>query len=226
MASCSLPIEQRILHYFLAMGAQQNSPLGMDGSSLSFTLGNDKLIVNILTANDIVQRNRILEVLLHLASFRGALTQLYVVAPRLLGASLDAQIFRSHGIGLLLFDERRIEETIKPQPFFQNSQSQVITATPDPTVLSELATLKSMYSQMERALEDIRAEFTSIKQNSEDKAPGLERDTTGLVFEPVMGAPSLLVKPADDTLPPFFANNPWLDVLSRRGRSEVAPLAG
>jgi hypothetical protein len=208
------------------MGAQQNPPLGTDDSSLSFTLGNDKLIVNILTANHIVQRNRILEALLHLASFRGASTQLYVVAPRLLGASLDAQIFRSQGIGLLLFDERRIEETIKPQPFFQNSQSPVTTATPDSTVLSELATLKSMYSQMERALENIRAEFTSIKQNSEDKAPDLKRDTTGLIFEPVMRTPSLLVESAQGPLPSFFANNPWLDVLSRRGRSEVAPLAG
>jgi len=222
----SLPIEQRILHYFLAMGAQQNPSSGTNDSSLSFTLGNDKLIVNILTAKDIVQRNRILETLLHLASFRGALTQLYVVAPRLLGASLDAQIFRSHGIGLLLFDERRIEETIKPQPFFQNTQPQLTTATPDPTVLSELATLKSMYSQMERALENIRAEFTSIKQNSEGKAPDLERGTPGFTFEPVMRAPPLIVEPAEGPLPSFFTNNPWLDVLSRRGRSEVAPLAG
>ncbi len=222
----SLPIEQRILHYFLAMGAQQNPPSGTNDSSLSFTLGNDKLIVNILTAKDIVQRNRIIEALLHLASSRGALTQLYVVAPRLLGASLDAQIFRSQGIGLLLFDERRIEETIKPQPSFQNTQSQPTTTTPDPTVLSELATLKSMYFQMEKTLENIRAEFTSIKQGSEGKPPDLERGTPGFTFEPVMRAPSLLVEPAEGPLPSFFANNPWLDVLSRRGRSEVAPLAG
>jgi len=222
----SLPIEQRILHYFLAMGAQQNSPLGTNDSPLSFTLGKDKLIVTILTADDIVQRNRIIEALLHIASFRAALTQLYVVAPRLLGASLDVQIFRSQGIGLLLFDERRIEEAIQPQPIFQEDQPQPTTATPDPTVLSELATLKSMYSQMERTLESIRAEFTSIKQNSEGKTPHLERDTKNFAFEPVMPGPSLLVDPAEGPLPSFFANNPWLDVLSRRGRSEVAPLAG
>ena len=223
----NLPIEQRILHYFLAMGAQQNPTQDNDEASFSFSLGTEKIVVSILTVEDLVQRNRILHALLRLASLRSFATQLYVAAPKLLGASLDANIFRSQGIGLLLFDERRIEETIQPQPISPSARPEQLTPTLDPAMLSELAALKSMYAEMKRSIENIHAEFKSLKENElhqSEQAPRLGN----LAFEPIQRAATLHSAESleESFLPSFFANNPWIDVLSKRGRSEVAPLAG
>lgn len=223
----NLPIEQRILHYFLAMGAQQNPTKDNDEASLSFSLGTEKIVVSILTLEDLVQRNRILNALLRLASLRSLANQLYVAAPKLLGASLDANIFRSQGIGLLLFDERRIEETIQPQAISSSARPEQLTPTLDPAMLSELAALKSMYAEMKKRIEDIHAEFKSLKNNplqQSEQAPCLDN----LVFEPIQRAAALHSAKSfeESSLPSFFTNNPWIDVLSKRGRSEVAPLAG
>ena len=223
----NLPIEQRILHYFLAMGAQQQEPPpNADSSSISFTVGSDKVTVRILTAEDMLQRNRILEVLLHLTCLRSANNQIYAVAPRPLGASLDAQVLRSQGIGLILFDDRRIEEIIKPQQVPANLQPHPCAPTMDPTVLSELASLKSMYTQIERTLEQMRSEFNSLKEGASNEVSGFERHRQKLDFEPIIDPPQPPINPPHEPLPSFFTNNPWLDVLSKRGKPEVAPLAG
>ena len=81
--------------------------------------------------------------------------------PRLLGGSIDAAIFKPYGIGLLLFDERRIDEAVAPQPIRPTQTMEQKSQTSDPGVLTELATLRSMYAEMEknmaasRDLEDI-----------------------------------------------------------------------
>jgi hypothetical protein len=208
------------------MGAHQDSSPSGDNSLISFTVGSEKIIVRILTANDMLQRNRILEVLLHLTCLRSGNNQIYIVVPRLLGASLDAQVLRSQGIGLILFDERRIEETVKPRQVTTSVQPHSSASTVDPSVLSELATLKSMYAQIERTIEQIRAEFNSLKEDTPTQSPRLERHQQNLDFEPVMHPPQTPISPSQEPLPSFFTNNPWLDVLSKRGRPEVAPLAG
>jgi hypothetical protein len=224
----SLPIEQRLLHYFLAMGAQQSQDQS-NPETLSFLIGNERVLVSILTAADIIQRNRIIGTFLRVSSLRSAGTQLYVAAPRLLGATVDAQILRSSGIGLLLFDDRRIEETIKPQAVQTPTvmQPPITNPTPDPTMLSDLATLKSMYDEMERNMNRMMAEFKSLRENALTHTSNLQ--TPDLIrFEPIHRAETPFQSGAirEGTLPSFFTNNPWLDVLSKRGKTETAQFAG
>lgn len=74
------------------------------------------LHVAILKPADLVVRNRIIDTVLTLSSLRTSSRLVYLAAPRLLGATLDASMFRAHGIGLLLFDDRRIDEAVAAQP--------------------------------------------------------------------------------------------------------------
>jgi hypothetical protein len=221
-----LPIEQRLINYFLAMGAHETpSQEVLDNTTLSFQLGNDRISLSVLTAKEMIQRNRIIETLLHASSLRSLGTRFYVAAPKLLGAAIDAQIFRSHGIGLLLFDDRMIEETVKPPITQPQSQPPAPTsASPDSTLLSELATLKSSYVELEMKMERVMADFRSWKENTSMPPPPFLRpeDTS---FEPIHSPPFSLDMPRN-SLPSFFTDNPWLDVLSRRGRFEVAQFAG
>ena len=224
----SLPIEQRLLHYFLAMGAQQSQDSSNPGT-LSFLMGNERVLVSILTAVDAIERNRVIGTFLRVSSLRSAGIQLYVAVPRLLGATFDAQIFRSSGIGLLLFDDRRIEETIKPQSVQSPTvmQPTLTNATPDPTVLSELASLKSMYDEMERNMNRMMAEFKLLRENAPTHTLHIQSPEP-VRFESTHRAetPFQSTMIGEGALPSFFTNNPWLDVLSKRGKTEAAPFAG
>ena len=214
----SLSIEERLLHYFLAMGAQQASEKP-SSASLSFTIGNQR--VNVVVAkNDTLTQSAIIESILGLATLRASSDQLYLAAPRLLGVTVDAGIFRSYGIGLILYDERRIDEAVPPQ-IIQISQPATALPGPDPSTIAQLTELKSMYSEMKNAIVRLREEMKTLQENpKEPLAPSIEIPHQTVIHE----EPTLNQNAGQ--LPSFFTNNPWLDVLSKRGRDHGEPIAG
>ena len=207
------------------MGAQQTPNADSSQAGLSFLVGEDNVHVMVLKTQDLVQRNSIIDTVLKLSSLRNSYQTVYLAAPRLLGATIDASIFRAHGIGLLFFDERRIDEAVAPQPL-QAMRPQLTPAPArDPGLASELATLKSMYFEMERNLTQLRDDFKNLHE-----APRNGGFASQLSHSPLGGVPREPVYASNITeggpLPSYFSNNPWLEVLSRRGRSENEPLAG
>jgi hypothetical protein len=209
------------------MGAQQTEneypSQAPKQAGVSFLIGGQKVHVLILRQEDAAQRNSIIDAVLSLSALGGVYQLVYLAAPRLLGATLDASIFRTRGIGLLFFDERRIDEALPPHP------TQLRT-TADPSsvenniLVTELATLKSMYHEMEQTLNALRDDLTSLRDT--------RRAYEGLPVpsEPVqtVTTPSTFSDNSTKarTLPPYFANNPWLEVLSKRGSGGHEPIAG
>jgi len=220
----NLPIEDRLLHYFLAMGAQQTERAEIPQNNLAFLSGSEKIHVVILRNEDFVQRNKVIETILSLTSLRNTSQLLYLAAPRLLGASIDAAIFKPYGIGLLLFDERRIDEAVPPQSLQPTQTMQQKSANFDPGVLTELATLRSMYAEMERNVATLREDLKTFQRDSESRASTTEPTPPSRISRPE----SMFANPSfsGTQLPSFFANNPWLDVLSKRGRPGDEPIAG
>jgi len=184
--------------------------------------------ISVLTPCDIIQRNRVIETLLHLSSLRFEGIQPYIAAPRFLLATLDSQILRSSGIGLLVYDERRIEEVIEPgsiQPSIQIRQKQTLSNSDKP-LLAELTELKSKYAELEQNISRMSAEFKSIQVHSftsiqPSHTPIVEHLDT---FQPP--TTEFESRLQEDSLPSFFANNPWLDVLSKRGKMQESLVAG
>lgn len=205
------------------MGAQQIPNPDSNQAGLSFLVGADNVHVMVLKTQDLAQRNSIIDTVLKLSSLRNSYQTVYLAAPRLLGATIDASIFRAHGIGLLFFDERRIDEAVAPQPL-QSMRPQTTQPAQDQELVSELATLKSMYFEMERNLTQLRDDLKNLHEapRTGGFAPQLSQPSQGLPHEPIF-APHISEGGA---LPSYFTNNPWLEVLSRRGRSENGPFAG
>ena len=225
----SLTIEQRLTHYFLAMGAQQCSVQNPDQRSLSFKLGNETILVVTLRKEEILESSKVLDTILYVASLRQRADVLYLAAPRLLATTLDSQIFKTHGLGLILFDDRRIEETIEGRIRPELAPKPINIALPDQNLLSEFTTLKSMYTQIEKTIENMREEMKTISETTMARTterPPVRMEST----EPPSLPPTpytMTPHPAQGPLPSFFNDNPWLEVLSRRGRVEgVTPLAG
>lgn len=216
----NLAIEERLLHYFLAMGAQSADPLPNSPPGLSFVIGPERVHVAILKSDALVQRNRIVDVILDLSSLRSSVSHIYLAASKLIGTAIDADVFRSHGIGLLLFDDRRIEEAVPAQPT-QVRQEVAAVQAPDPGLVAELATLKSMYFDMEQTIAKLREDLYSLHKSASATQMSSERVPAATMVQPH----AIYAGPASE-LPSFFANNPWIEVLSKRGREENGPLAG
>jgi hypothetical protein len=211
------------------MGALSNEDPS-NSETLSFMMDNERTLVCVLTITDVIQRNRIIETLLHVSSLRSEGIQAYIAAPRLLGATLDNEILRSSGIGLLLYDDRLVEETIKPGPtsratgISQASQSR----SADAILITELAALKLTCAELEKNMSRMRMEFKSLQESamSSTTTPHGSDLPQKLNTLHCHEATYQTVTVGEDTLPSFFSNNPWLDVLSKRGRVEGLPLAG
>ena len=206
------------------MGAQQTPNADSNQTGLSFLDGADQVHVMVLKTQDLAQRNSIIDTVLKLSSLRNSYQTVYLAAPRLLGATIDASIFRAYGIGLLFFDERRIDEAVAPQPLQATRPQLIPSPAQDPGLVSELATLKSMYFEMERNLTQLRDDLKNLHETPRNSgfAPQLSQPLQGVPREPVY-APNIT---QGGPLPSYFSNNPWLDVLSKRGRMENEPLAG
>jgi hypothetical protein len=206
------------------MGAQPTSNTDSNQAGLSFLIGADNVHVMVLKTQDLAQRNSIIDTVLKLSSLRNSYQTVYLAAPRLLGATIDASIFRAHGIGLLFFDERRIDEAVAPQPLQATRPQLIPTSVQDSGLVSELASLKSMYFEMERNLTQLRDDLKNLHETPRNSgfAPQLSQPLQGVPREPVY-TPNITQR---GPLPSYFSNNPWLDVLSKRGRMENEPLAG
>jgi hypothetical protein len=203
------------------MGAQRTGDSVQYQPGISFLLGAERVHVLILKPQDLSQRNVILDAVLNLSALRPTYQLVYLAAPRLFGASVDAEVFRSRGIGLLLYDERRIDEAVGAQTMPRASSSEA-SEHPNDVLVTELATLKSMYLEMERTVDQLRHDLASLHNPNRQHGQRFElpEDTTELTTPPSF--PDASIRSGE--LPSYFINNPWLDVLSKRGngREQIA----
>jgi len=193
------------------------------GQGISFQMGAERAHVLILKPDDLAQRNAILDAVLNLSALKYTHQLVYLAAPRLFGASLDALMFSSRGIGLLFYDERRIDEAVPAQPLRAEQQA-AISQPDDRTVVSELATLKTMYLEIERTINQLRCDMTSLRnpRTTHEEATRITSSTQVITTRPSFPQNSMHL----GELPSYFINNPWLDVLSKRGYGERDPIAG
>jgi FtsZ-binding cell division protein ZapB len=215
----NLTIEERLLHYFLAMGAQPTEALQDAPPGLSIIIGSEKAHIAVLKNDAFLHTGKIIESIMSLNSLKNRVNQLYLAAPRLLGTTVEAGLFRSSGIGLILFDDRRIDETVTPKSFHQQDAQPV--QSHDNQLLQELNEVKSMYLEMEKNFSSLRDEVRSYQERMKSLATMPER-----ISSPMLSPHEPIHSGSSAGLPSFFADNPWLEVLSRRGREEGSAFAG
>lgn len=219
----NLTIKERLLHYFLAMGLEYTLRTETPENVINLESGADHVCVLALSDQDALQSSKVIGAILTARTLQESSQLVYLAVPRLLGTSIDVATFRAHGIGLLLYDERRIDEALAAQPAKSGNQQSQADEKLDPAVLAELTTLRSMYSTMERTIAQLRDDFRALQHESETRLPPI-----GRIHPDIMRTGEGFNAPnaSSGTLPSFFANNPWLDLLSKRGRAEEEPIAG
>jgi len=174
---------------------------------LVFTDGVNTIYLRALEMNGLDERNRLLETIADSVAQTSVANKVYLALPKVCATILDAAILREKGLGLMVYDARGVEEVLPARLFDHIS--------PEPKNTLELEQLRGRISTLEQIVEALNSELSKIRltrpvQLNTKSTQISDADTT----EPQ--------KP--DVLPSFLQDNPWVDILARRGR-EVEQVA-
>lgn len=202
-------LNQRIQFYLMSMGYAQDQISESNGRIL-VSAPNDRIVVVPVNAQQLSDRTALLQIVLGVSNLQREFDRVYLAVPRLFAAVYDTKPFQDQGVGLLVYDSRRIEETL------QARKSEVATVShggPESKpieVMAELEKLREAYATLQESIRSLREEIS--RQTS------MERDRIAERLETPPPPVSLVSATPQGSLPVFFENNPWLEVLSRRGK--------
>jgi hypothetical protein len=208
-----LHIRQRIRQHF-ANASFVESPVADNGPSPDmFFQGEDTSIrVVILDEPGWTNRQAFLNSIMNATALAGKSNRTYLALPKSVASLTDARLFQQRGIGLFTYDHRNLEEAL-PARHFEMATAAVHQTREgvDHRLENEIRELRAQIDTLERTVHGLSEELMSLRRMP--PAP-----------EPVEAFPStrtLTTIDAVESLPTFFAGNPWLEVLSRRGKEET-----
>jgi len=168
---------------------------------LAFTDGRTTTYLKVFDKDDLQNRNTLLQAALSSVSYIPVANRVYLALPKVQAAILDAAILRERGLGLVVYDSKGVEEVL-PASLFEHETTSTKTNV-------DLERLTSRISALERTVETLVSELSKIKSlRLEQLEVKRTRPESPTAFEPQ--------KP--ERLPSFLQDNPWLDILSKRGR--------
>jgi hypothetical protein len=205
-------LNERIKFYMKSKGIEplENYPLkSNEKPDMAFNDGTNLIFMKIFHVNEFQNRNALLDSILHSVLFTKEANKVYVVIPKIYASIIDGRIFQEHGLGLMLYDERIIEEVFQPKVF----ERQISEASPSivpKEFFEEFERLKNRVFSLEQLVHSLMEELSQIKLKSKFKevTPSIK--------------PSKLEEKAqlNENLPSFLKDNPWLEILSKRGREQ------
>ena len=204
-------ITQRLRSYFIGKGMQESEASENsrpENGCLIFSGTNTISAVKVLREDQLSSRNSVLEAVLSTASLMSRFNQVYLALPKFVSSTIESSVIEEHGIGLVIYDESMVVEVVAPrylQIINQPTQMPRVVEESSQILLQELGALKSRLSFLEETIESLKSEVTHLKS---------WRPT----ITHVNSAPSAPMTQALENTPSFIRDNPWIDVLSRRGR--------
>jgi len=168
--------------------------------------------VVILEESDWTNRQAFLNSIMKATALAGKSNRTYIALPKNAASLTDARLFHERGIGLFTYDHRNLDEAL-PARYFELTSAAVpqTSEAADLRFESEIRELRAQIDTLERTVHSLSEELMSLRRapSSAEPVETFTSTRTQSVIPPAEGRPT------------FFAGNPWLEVLSRRGREET-----
>jgi hypothetical protein len=167
--------------------------------------------VVILDESGWPNRRAFLNSIMKATALAGKSNRTYLALPKNAASLTDARLFHERGIGLFTYDHRNVEEAL-PARYFEMATVALrrTNEVADDRFENEIRELRAQIDALERAVQSLSEELMSLR-----RMPSPEPVET---FPAANTLPSIA---AADNLPTLFAGNPWIEVLSKRGRDEA-----
>lgn len=207
----------RVKWHFLSRGYHEVRHKGSD-RELLFKEGLNLTLVRLVTRDELRDRNALLKAIVSLNPRDAKVNRAYLALPKRYVAALDGSILKDRGIGVIAYDEGSVQEVVPAVLFEREPESQHVDETE--TLRYDVDELRRLYTELRKEVMDLRVELTDLRR--ELRGLRTEEQTTVAVEERKERSRAAGKAPGTQgsELPSFFADNPWLDVLSRRGRED------
>lgn len=177
--------------------------------SLAFTDGKNRIFINIMPIEALSKRNSFIRFIIETSILREHCEQIYIVIPKILATIVDSEMMKSIGVGILVYDGKKLSE-IAPA---QLCKPKVIL---DVEVVKNIEDILNRLSSLETAVEELSLYIEKIAEEIRE----FRALKVTVTQEAIKKAVKLEVKTKN--LPSYFENNPWLDILSKRGQPSGA----
>lgn len=178
---------------------------------LTFKVDNSILSIEILSGKEILDKNAILNSALKAIQKFEYSNKVYLALPKVYASIIDSEILQNHGLGLLTYDEKEVKEVvpakfIKKQLIVKEDYEKKIEE-----LKIELKKLKENYIILKGVVDALKNEISKLKAGL-IKTPLIKEEKITEV------KPQIKQETSIGELPSFFKNNPWLEVLAKRGK--------
>jgi hypothetical protein len=173
-----------------------------------FSGNNTTLAVRVLEEDELSSRSSILDGVLSAASLMSRANQVYLALPKFLSSTIDSNIIEEHGVGVIVYDEKVVEEVVVPERLQITNRSRSMAMANEESheaLFEEIGALRGRLISLEETIESLKTEVAHIR-SWKASATQLGRVTPLSITPDIQGTPSLI------------KDNPWIDVLSKRGR--------
>jgi hypothetical protein len=204
-----LNIRQRIRQRFMSAGLAESPIIDSGANPDMLFQGEDTSVrVVILDESGWANRQAFLNSIMKATALAGKSNRTYLALPKNAASLTDARLFHERGIGLFTYDHRNVEEAL-PARHFEMATVAVRQANEaaDDRFENEIRELRAQIDSLERAVQSLSEELMSLRHTSSPES--VQTFPMADTFRPIA---------APDNLPTFFAGNPWIEVLSKRGR--------
>ena len=224
-----------IKRHFAALGyseASQSNSLPKVGDALFFEGKNEVVCVKILGPEAFLDRNTFMRAVLDAGLLLDYCNRLFLAVPLLLLPSVDADTLRAHGMGLIGAGEEELvvaQDAPRREP--KPSLAQGINLDDEtlrllekvPILEARVRELEATVAELRIALSQLRGQFEGLSTKVDRLAslptvqeqPSQPSRAEAAEASPPAAAASVQEPPQE--LPSFLQDNPWVEILSKRG---------
>jgi len=198
-----------------------------------------KVFIMMLGERALSDRGYFMGVVMRASSLRKECNFLYLAVPKVVAPFVDIDVLKEHAIGLLVVEDGEVWEALTSpyRPVEEMAPGGMPLEFPT-DLLDRLSKLEKRISRLEQeisALRPLLREVSSLRalgrqvRELSSRVEALSRRLASLPLETRRHAPpeEARVAPASpqqagvEGLPSFFKDNPWLEILSKRGEEDV-----
>lgn len=190
----------------MSAGLAESPAAGLDPNPDMFFHGEGACVcVVILDQAPWADRRVFMDSVMKASALAGKANRTYLALPKVAASVADARLFHDRGIGLFTYDQRNVEEAL-PARYFETATGQLE---------NEIRELRAQFDILERTVQHLSEQLAASREMHSVREPVRTLSPPGSLSDIAVA----------QNLPTFFAGNPWVEVLSRRGREE-ATIAG
>lgn len=182
-------------------------------------------VIAVKAVTDILEKEQFLASLTKATVLREYVDKVYIATSTKYKPFINGRLLSSNGVGLLLIDEEgNVQEAIPPRP----TTRRTLRGIPK-EYIDELRSLKEQINELRKGYSDLIKEIERFREIASEvrelhnRILRLEQRLRGETvslgkIEKVEESLETISIPNKEELPSYLRDNPWLQVLSRRGK--------